>query len=162
MKLSLRDLLAYLETHEGKKRFRYTMVSVITTFVSLAAIFVVFGVLHVWSETPSTIFGNAVATFPSYWLNRAWAWEKNGKSHFRREVLPFWTVSALGIAFSILGSQAARHLGRVYQLPHLEQTALVLFANVMSFLIFWPLKLMIFNKLFHVHPTVDDEDLVAA
>ena len=63
----------WLHTHEGRKIFRYTMVSVISTAVSLFVIAIVYGVLHIWTEVPSTIFGNVVATFPSYWLNRKWA-----------------------------------------------------------------------------------------
>ena len=34
--------------------FRYTMVSVISTAVSLSVLFLVFGVLQLWSEVPST------------------------------------------------------------------------------------------------------------
>ena len=57
------------------------------------------------------VFANAVATFPSYWLNRNWAWGKSGRSHLMKEVVPFWVMSAFGIAFSIVGASVARHLG---------------------------------------------------
>ncbi len=40
------------------------MVSVISTAVSLIVIAIVYGGLQLWSEVPSTIFGNAVATVP--------------------------------------------------------------------------------------------------
>ena len=58
----LQRLYAWLHTHEGKKIFRYTMVSVISTTISLVVIAIVYGVLHIWSEVPSTVFGNFVAT----------------------------------------------------------------------------------------------------
>ena len=102
----LHALYDWLHTHEGRKIFRYSMVSVISTAVSLFVIAIVYGVLHLWSEVPSTIFGNLVATFPSYWLNRKWAWGKHGRSHFWKEVVPFWTLAAVGIAFSIVGAAA--------------------------------------------------------
>jgi hypothetical protein len=54
----------WLHTHEGRKIFRYTMVSVISTAVSAVVIVLVYGVAKVWTEVPSTIFANAVATFP--------------------------------------------------------------------------------------------------
>jgi putative flippase GtrA len=147
---------AWLHTHEGRKIFRYSMVSVISTACSFIVLALVYGVFRWWTEVPSTVFANAVATFPSYWLNRSWAWGKSGRSHLVKEVIPFWSVSAAGIAFSVIGASVARHIGQTYHLAHLEQTVVVLFANVMSFAIFWVLKLLIFNRVFHV-PTELEE-----
>jgi len=148
----------WLHTHEGQKIFRYLMVSVITTGVSFVVLFLVYGVFQWWTEIPSTIFANAVATFPSYWLNRNWAWGKSGRSHLTKEVIPFWTVAAAGIAFSIVGAAVARHLGQTHDLSHLDQTVLVLAANVMSFAIFWVVKLLLFNRMFHVPSLLEEID----
>jgi putative flippase GtrA len=155
----LEAIYAWFHTHEGRKIFRYSMVSVISTAVSLVVIALVYGVFHLWSEVPSTVFGNAVATFPSYWLNRKWAWGKHGRSHFMKEVVPFWVMAAAGIAFSIIGASIARHVGIKYNLDHFEQTVLVLVANVFSFAIFWVLKLFAFNKLFQHEIEEFDEHL---
>ena len=157
----IRSLYDWLHTHEGRKIFRYTMVSVISTIVSLSVIAVVYGVLHVWGEIESTIFGNAVATVPSYWLNRRWAWQKSGRSHMMKEIVPFWTMAALGIAFSNVGAAVARHIGIKYNFSHLELTVVVLVANVISFAIFWVAKLMVFNKMFKVELAEFDEHLSA-
>jgi putative flippase GtrA len=124
------------------------MVSVISTAVSFTVLFIVYGVARLWSEVPSTVFANVVATFPSYWLNRSWAWGKSGRSHLVKEVLPFWVMSGLGIAFSVVGATVAHHLGAHH--THIEKTVLVLVANLVSFGIFWVAKLMLFNRLFHV------------
>ncbi len=155
----LKALYDWLHTHEGRKVFRYSMVSVISTGVSLVVIAIVYGLLHLWSEVPSTVFGNAVATFPSYWLNRKWAWGKHGRSHFLKEVVPFWAMAAAGIAFSIVGASLAHHVGIKYDLNHLELTIVVLVANVLSFGIFWVLKLLAFNKMFHHELDEFDEHL---
>lgn len=157
----LRSLYDWLHTHEGRKIFRYTMVSVISTVVSLSVIALVYGVFHVWGEIESTIFGNAVATVPSYWLNRRWAWQKSGRSHMMKEIVPFWTMAALGIAFSIIGAAIARHIGIKYNFSHLELTVVVLVANVISFGIFWVAKLVVFNKMFKVELAEFDEHLAA-
>jgi putative flippase GtrA len=149
----------WLHTHEGRKIFRYSMVSVISSAVSLIVIAIVYGVLHLWSEVPSTIFGNLVATFPSYWLNRKWAWGKHGRSHLWKEVVPFWTLAGVGIAFSIVGAAAARHVAIKYDLDHFQTTVVVLLANVMSFGIFWVAKLLLFNKLFKIELEEFDEHL---
>src|ERR1700693_3227700 len=98
------------------------MVSVISFAVSLFVTLIVYGVLRLWSEVPSTVFGNVVATFPSYWLNRKWAWGTHGRSHFFKEMVPFWSLAAIGIAFAIVGAALAKHIGQALNLDHAEQT----------------------------------------
>jgi len=150
------------DTPEVRQLVRYTMVSVISTVVSFGVLGIVFGLLHVWGEVASTVFANAVATVPSYYLNRSWVWGKNGRSHVMKEIVPFWTMSALGIAVSIVGAALARHLGAEHHLNHMEQTVVVETANVLSFGIFWILKFALFNRLFRVHPVEELDDLVEA
>ena len=154
-----RALYDWLHTHEGRKLFRYSMVSVVSTAVSLFVILMVYGVLHWWGEVASTVFGNFVATFPSYWLNRKWAWGKHGRSHFMKEVVPFWLMAAAGIAFSIIWAALARHVSIKYHLGHWETTLLVLVANFMSFAVFWVLKLLLFNRVFKIELEEFDEHL---
>ena len=155
----VRRFYDWLHTHEGRKIFRYSMVSVISTAVSAVVIVLVYGVFKVWTEVPSTIFANAVATFPSYWLNRQWAWGKKGRSHLVKEVLPFWVMAAMGIAFSIVGAALARRIGIHYKLSRFDQTLLVVVANFLSFAVFWVVKLLVFNRMFKVELEEFDEHL---
>ena len=159
MNSTLEKAKEWSHSHEGRKMIRYTAVSAISTVVSFVVLFLVFGVFKWWSQVPSTIFANACATFPSYYLNRTWAWGKTGKSHFRKEIVPFWLMSALGITVSVFGAQLARHLSIEFSLSHIEQTLLVLVANVASFGLFWILKLLLFNKLFKFELEEFDEHL---
>jgi putative flippase GtrA len=154
----IRRVWDWLHTHEGQKLFRYTMVSAISTVVANVVLLVVYGVMRRWSEVPSAVFANAVATFPSYWLNRSWAWGKSGRSHLMKEVVPFWAMAAGGIAFAIFGAALARHVGISHHLHHVEQTALLVAANFASFGIFWVLKLMLFNRLFHAPSVLEEID----
>ena len=87
------------------------MVSVVSTAVSFGVLALVFGVLHLWGEIGSTVFANVVATVPSYLLNRNWVWGKGGRSHLMKEIVPFWSMSAIGIVVSIGGAAVARHIG---------------------------------------------------
>ena len=150
----------WAHSHEGKKLLRYTAVSGISTVVSFSVLFLWFGVFKIWTQVPSTVFANAVATIPSYYLNRSWAWGKSGRSHLTREVLPFWGMSALGIGVSIIGAKVAKVISVHHQLPHWEATALLLLANIASFGLFWVLKLLVFNKLFHFELEEFDEHLI--
>jgi putative flippase GtrA len=150
------------DTPEAKKLIRYTMVSVISTAVSFFVLLVVFGLLHLWGEVVSTVFANVVASIPSYFLTRNWVWGKTGRSHLVKEIIPFWVMSGLGIAFSIVGAAVAKHIGKVHHLPHLEQTVVVLVANVLSFAVFWVAKFLVFNRIFKIHPVEELDELVEA
>lgn len=145
---ALDTTIAWFRSHEGKKMLRYTMVSVISTGVSFVSLAIIFG-LHWMSQVPATVTANAIATIPSYQLNRKWAWGKGGRSHLTKEILPFWSMACLGIFVSIFGAYFAKHVSVTHHLPHLEQTIVVLAANVLSFAVFWVLKLLLFNRLFH-------------
>ena len=79
-----------------------------------------------------------------------------------KEIVPFWAMSAIGIVVSIGGAAVARHIGIVHHLSHFEQTLVVLAANVVSFGLFWVLKYLLFNRLFHVHPLEELDELVEA
>ena len=143
-------LWAWAHTHEGRKLIRFTSVSAISTVVSYLVIVLVFGLRWIPNEVYATIFGNCVATVPSYQLNRTWTWGKRGRSHWRKEVLPFWSMSLLGIGFSTLGAFYARHLIATHHWAHLLNTFVVASFNIVSFAVFWVLKLWIFNRIFHV------------
>jgi putative flippase GtrA len=150
------------DTPQARQLFRYSMVSVVSTAVSFGVLTIVFGVLHLFGEIGSTVVANVTATIPSYYLNRKWVWGKGGRSHLVKEIIPFWTMSAIGIVVSIFGAAVAKHLGTVHHLTHAQQTAVVLAANVTSFGVFWILKYLVFNRLFHVHPLEELDELVEA
>ncbi len=157
MPKTLGELLAWSKTHEGKKLIRYTLSSVITTGVSLCAILITYGFKIIHGIIEATLFGNLVAVIPSYYLNRAWAWGKRGKSHLRNEVLPYWAMAILGIAFSLLGATWVKHLVHTHHWHHIYNTLLVAGVNLLSFAIFWILKMLVFNRIFHTDKLRDIE-----
>jgi putative flippase GtrA len=138
--------------------FRYTMVSVVSTTASLIVLFLVFGVLRLWSQVPSAVFANAVGTVPSYYLNRKWAWGKSGRSHLVKEVLPFWTASFAGVVLSTFAAIWARDFTTSHHLHHFGATVIVLAANVGAYGGQWIGKFLIFNRLFrHPRPHLEVE-----
>jgi putative flippase GtrA len=158
----LHSLRAWSTTHEGRKIIRYTLVSASSTVVSFAAIAFFYGLKIIPSVIWSTFAGNLVASVPAYQFNRRWTWGKRGKSQIRREVVPFWTLTFMGIGVSQLGALVARHEVRAHHLSHLINTGLVAFANLASFAIFWVLKLIVFNRIFRVDLIEEiDEELTA-
>jgi len=155
--IAVSDVIAWSKSHQGKKLIRFTMASAVTTSVSLTTILVVYGFHIIDGIISATLFGNLVAILPSYYLTRAWAWGKRGRSHWRKEVLPYWLMSFAGIAFSLLGAAWVKHIVHSYDLDHTVDTVLVAGMNLASFAVFWVLKILLFNRIFHTHP-LDDID----
>ena len=121
-----------------------------STAVSFISISVLYGFKIIPGVMWSTLAGNLIASLPAYHLNRLWTWGKRGRSHFRSEIVPFWSMTFLGIAVSQVGAFWAKHEVHSHHWPHLFNTALVSFTNLFSFGIFWVLKLMVFNRIFKV------------
>jgi len=140
------------------KLIKYAGVSVISTVVSQVTLLLTFGVFHVMSEVPANLLANVLATVPSYTLNRRWVWQKSDRSHFWREVVPFWVLSFVGLAFSSLAVYLAGSFARHHGLHHAATSLLVNAANLFSFAILWIVKFVIYNKLFHVDPIEIDEE----
>ena len=38
-----------------------------------------------------------LSAIPAYLLSRYWVWQKRGKNHFWREVVPFWSLAFVGL-----------------------------------------------------------------
>jgi putative flippase GtrA len=150
----LRQMVAH---PSSVKVIKYASVSVISTVVSQITLILVFGVFHVMSEVPANIVANVLATVPSYALNRRWVWGKSGKSHFWKEVAPFWILSFVGLAFSSLAVYLAGEFARSHGLHHGATALLVNLANLVSFAILWVVKFVIYNKLFHIDPIEYEE-----
>jgi hypothetical protein len=156
----LNSLLAWSKTHEGKKLVRYTLSSVYTGVIAQTLILVTYGLRIIPGVLGATLFSNIVTIIPGYHLNRRWAWNKTGVSHWRKEVIPYWTMALAGVAFSMLGAYGTKHLIHQHSWSHLINTGLVVTVNVVCFAVFWVLKMLVFNKIFHTNKLRDvDEHL---
>lgn len=134
-----------------KKIFRYSLVSVISIVVSQISFITAFGILHMWGARGSSIFATAMGAIPSYYLNRTWAWGKSGRSHLTREVLPFWTLSFIGLAFSTWTADFAASHASIVGPSHALQVGFVSLSYLGGFGILWIFKFIIFNKLIFSH-----------
>jgi len=155
--LTPRGLLDWARTPEGRKLFRYTMVSVISVAISqvtLLSLQLGVDMKEGWANLVAT----AVGTVPSYELNRKWAWGKTGKGHFWKEVVPFWALSFLGLAMSEYAVVLAGHYASHHHFAHLAKSLTVNLAALLAFGVLWVAKFVIFNKwLFAHHPEQQTE-----
>ncbi len=130
----------------GRKVLRYSLVSLISIAVSQSVLMVAFGMLH-WTARLANVAACAVATVPSYYLNRSWAWGRRSRSHLWKEVVPFWALAFLGLALSTWAADVASTLARQAGASHAATTAIVMSASLLAFGILWVGKFAIFNAL---------------
>jgi putative flippase GtrA len=151
---ALSSLVERARSPMGRKALRYTMVSVISVAVSQVAFLVAFGGLR-WTARSSAIAATCIGAIPSYYLNRNWVWGKSGRSHFMKEIVPFWVIAIIGMLFSTVTSGLAENYVERHEMSHLANTILVTGAFFGAFAILWVAKFLVFNKLLFV--TKDEE-----
>jgi len=152
VQLSPSALLERARTPEGKKLVRYTLVSIISVVVSQIVLIFLVGIVK-WSASISNIVATGVGTIPSYELNRKWAWGKKGRGHLWKEVVPFWTLSFIGLAFSTFTADLAESWAENQNLSHAALTIVVSLGSLAAWGILWIGKFIFFNKvLFRTHP----------
>jgi putative flippase GtrA len=151
--------MAHARTPTGQKLVKYTMVSLISVVIGQVLLALAFGVFR-WAAVTSNVFAVGLSALPSYYLNRAWAWGKRGRSHFLKEVIPFWGMAFLGLLISTWFVHIAE--GRSADVEsRLVQTLIVNGASIAAFGTLWVAKFVILNKLLFAHHEEDLEDMPA-
>ena len=145
-------------TPGGKKMIRYTLVSVISVVFSQIVLGTTYYLFH-WTAKTSNIVACCLATVPSYYLNRSWAWGKSGKSHLLKEVAPFWSLALLGLAFSTWAADFAESHAKDFTDARSLQALIVMAAALSAFGVLWVGKFFLLNKvLFAHHPEELEEN----
>ncbi len=148
MTSAVRRAWGLLTSPEGLKLVRYSAVSVVSVITSATLLVIFFGLLHLGSEVSCTLAANVIAGGVSYVLYRRWVWKKGGRSHFWREVVPFWIMSFTGLGFALVAANLAKNFSTAHDLKHVTRTIVVLGANYLAFGIVWLLKFLVLNRLF--------------
>jgi len=130
----------------GRKVLRYSLVSLISIAVSQSVLVVAFGMLH-WTARVANVAACAVATVPSYYLNRSWAWGRRGRSHLWKEVVPFWALAFAGLGLSTWAADLGATLAGQAAASHAATTAIVMTASLLAFGVLWVGKFVIFNAV---------------
>jgi putative flippase GtrA len=124
---------------------RCASVSVVTTVLSLVSLVVMttFGIAAVLANVMTT----ALATIPSYHLNRRWTWSKTGSSDLWREVVPFWAMSFAGLAASTVTVGIADHWAVRAHITGVLHTGTILAGHLGGFALLWIVQFAILDRL---------------
>lgn len=147
--MSPASLVARLRSPEGRKLWRYSLVSVISVGISTAVLVFCSGVLSLSAVVSNTI-ATVVATIPNYELNRRWAWGMSGRSHLWKEVVPFWVLGFASYGFSTIAVYYAEEFAKHERYAHLVRTGLVGITSIAAFGVMWIIKFIVFNRLLFI------------
>jgi putative flippase GtrA len=129
-------------------------VSVITTIISvttLAAATAGLG-LEAWV---ANVLATAVATVPSYHLNRRWTWGKQGASSLWREVTPFWVLSFAGLVLSTVAVALSDSWLHGAHLGEPLRTCVIVLAHLSGFGILWVAQFLLLERVLFARSAAD-------
>ena len=145
---------------DGKRMIKYTLVSVVSVVVSQIVLGALLFGFH-WSGRNGQIVACSVATIPSYYLNRTWVWGKGGRSHLMKEVVPFWTLAFIGLAFSTWCADYADSHAHDWVSGKSAHNLVVMVFALGAFGVLWFGKFIIFNKILFAHHPEELEEIPA-
>jgi putative flippase GtrA len=156
-----------------RRLLKYASVSLISTGVTQVVLFLTYHVFTIGTAIECNVIATACASVPAYYLNRTWTWGKSGRSDIWREVLPFWSISFVGLVLSTVAVGIAAHNADRIAHGSLQRALIVNCANLLTYAVIWSGRYMIFNRyLFgdraasvliaeeereHQHAATDDE-----
>jgi len=132
-----------LREQYGTKLIRFGAVSAFNVVFGQSLLYGAQTVLD-WPAVGSNIFSVTVSAVPAYLLSRYWVWQKRGKNHLMKEVLPFWSLAILGF---VLSTAAVWFVERQWD----PAPIFINLTNLTAFGVVWVSKFFILDKfLFRV------------
>lgn len=99
MLIGLSESVARVRARHGARLLRFGAVSAFNVILGQTLLFGA-QVAAGWPPVASNVFAVSVGAIPAYLLSRYWVWERRGRNHLWREVVPFWALALLGFALS--------------------------------------------------------------
>ena len=147
MNLSPIAVLDRVTRGRGELAVKYSAVSVIGVIMGQSLLALFSGILD-WDAVLSNILAVSITAIPAFLLNKRWVWSSDGKISFRREILPFWTFTGMGLALStglvaLADSVSDSHL-------------LVMAANLGGFGVLWVAKFLFLDQVMFGHSEIEE------
>ena len=125
---------------------RYSAVSAISTSISLAILGTLVATRAV---TPgwANIIATAVATVPSFELNRRWVWAQQGPRSLHREAAPYFALTFAGLGLSTLAVSTATGMASAHHVGTAGRTVVAMFANLTGFGTVWVVQYVVLDRV---------------
>jgi putative flippase GtrA len=138
-------LVASFRAHVARV-LRYSAVSAVSTSVSLSvlgALVATRAMTAGWANVVAT----AVATVPSFELNRRWVWARTGRRSVHREAVPYFALTFAGLGLSTVAVSVATGAASAHHVGTAARTAVALFANLSGFGSLWVAQYVVLDKV---------------
>jgi putative flippase GtrA len=145
----------------GRTLTRYTVGSVVAMVASEIALLLVFG-LHVGGARTASAVAWLAGAIVNYFLNRNWAWNRRGRAHPVKELLPYWATAVAGLLLSMWATHLATTLAPRLSDDHSVTTGLVGIAYLVTYGFLFVAKFLLFHYVIFTDrrrtepPPVDD------
>jgi putative flippase GtrA len=133
------------------KLIRYAAVSIVSTVTALTLLALLVGLAGApagWSNAVAT----AIATVPSFELNRRWVWGVRADRSLLRQAAPFFALSLSGLVLSSLAVHVAVGWATTVHWSRLGQTVTAQAANVATFGALWVVQFVLCDRLLFRSP----------
>jgi putative flippase GtrA len=131
-----------LERPTVAKLIRYSMTSVVGVVLGQSLLQLFYTVLD-WPAVAANVVATTISTGPVYLINRYWVWKKKSGNSLRREVVPFWGMTFLGLALSSV---------IVWFVEQRTDAALAIsLANLAGFGVLWIAKFIVLDRVLFAH-----------
>ena len=128
-----------------RRLVKFGAVSVVAVAVSQTTLLVTYGLLH-WEARPSNLTAFVLSTIPSFELNRRWTWRRSGRTHLRRELVPFWVLAFAGLLASDQATRLASELSADLG-TRAVRTLVVMLASLCTYGVLWLVKFALLDRL---------------
>lgn len=145
-----RPLRSWLGTAGGRRVVRYMIVSMMNVVLGEAVLGVSYLFLR-WPVWVAAVTAVAVTTVPAYFVNRTWVWGKTGRSHWVKEVIPFWAVAAVYLVLSVAAARAAEVAAQRVTASRPVQTAVIMSAILVASAVLWLVRYFVLDTLIFPH-----------
>ena len=132
------QLLDRLTRGRADKLLRYGTASVVGVVLTQALLIFFHGIVNIDAEV-SNVMAVMLTSIPVFHLNKRWVWGQEGPAEMKREVLPFWGFTLLGLVIStVLVTIVDNYTDRTWP---------VLLANIGGFGIVWVSKFLFLDAV---------------
>jgi putative flippase GtrA len=142
---------------------RYAAVSAISTSISLTILGTLVATRTV-SAGWANIIATAIATVPSFELNRRWVWAHAGPRSLHKQAMPYFGLTFAGLGLSTLLVSTATGMASHDHASTAVRTGVALCANLVGFGTVWIIQYVMLDKILfrRREPAIDIEALRAA
>jgi putative flippase GtrA len=128
---ALTNVLDRLTGGRGDRIVRFGMVSVVGVALTQALLVLFHGIMNT-DATVSNVLAVVLSSVPVFFLNKRWVWGRGGPAQLRREIIPFWVLTLLGLLLSTVLVAVVDRWS--------DHTWPVMLANIGGFGVVWVVK----------------------